>query len=32
MKKWEVAFGVLFLLACDCCTSMARRLRKSCFL
>ncbi len=32
MKKWEVAFGVLFLVACDCCASMARRLRKYSFL
>ncbi len=32
MKRFEVLFGVLFLLACEGCASMARRLRKCCFL
>lgn len=32
MRKFEVVFGVLFLLACEGCATMARRLRKSCFL
>jgi hypothetical protein len=32
MKRFEVLFGVLFLLACQGCASMARRLRKACFL
>ena len=32
MRKWEVAIGVLFLMACEGCASMARRLRKYSFL
>jgi hypothetical protein len=32
MKRFEVLFGVLFLLACQGCSTMARRLRKFCFL
>lgn len=32
MKKFEVLFGVLFLLACEGCSTMARRLRKFSFL
>jgi len=32
MKRFEVLFGVLFLLACEGCATMARRLRKYSFL
>jgi hypothetical protein len=32
MKRFEVLFGVLFLMACEGCASMAKRLRKYSFL
>jgi hypothetical protein len=32
MKWWEVAFGVLFLSAAAGCASLAKKLRKACFL
>jgi hypothetical protein len=32
MKRFEVLFGVLFLMACEGCATMARRLRKYSFL
>jgi hypothetical protein len=32
MKRWEIAFGVLFLLAAQGFVSMARKIRKACFL
>ena len=32
MRKFEVVFGVLFLLACEGCATMAKRLRKYSFL
>ena len=32
MKRWEIVFGVLFLLAVEGCSSLARKLRKACFL
>jgi len=32
MRRFEVLFGVFFLPACEGCASMARRLRKCCFL
>jgi len=32
MKRFEVVFGILFLLACEGCASLARRLRKYSFL
>jgi hypothetical protein len=32
MKRWEVLFGVLFLLACESFADMARKIRRACFL
>jgi len=32
VKKWEVVFGVLFLLVCESCASLARKIRRACFL
>jgi hypothetical protein len=32
MKRFEVLFGVLFLMACEGCASMAKRLREYSFL
>jgi hypothetical protein len=32
MKRWEVLLGILFLLACEGCASLARRIRRACFL
>jgi hypothetical protein len=32
MKRWEILFGVLFLLAAAGCSSLARKIRKACFL
>ena len=32
MRRFEVLFGVLFLLACEGAASMARRIRKYSFL
>jgi len=32
MRRWELVFGVVFLLACDGCASLVRKIRKFCFL
>jgi len=32
MKRFEVLFGVLILIACDGCASLARKIKNACFL
>jgi hypothetical protein len=32
MKRWEILFGLVAMLAAGCCSSLIRKIRKTCFL
>ena len=32
MRRWEIVFGVVFLLVAEGCASLAKKIRKACSL
>jgi len=32
MRKWEILVGLVFLLVAEGCSSLVRKIRKTCFL
>ena len=32
MRRWEIVFSLLFVLAAEGCASLAKKIRRACFL